>query len=198
MGTAIADKPRQKNQTDPFKLPEWALPITPEVYHRMAEYNLIPDKTELLEGVVAEKMPKSPLHVFITQKLFEFFFRSLPVEYSVRQESPIRIQNSEPEPDIAVVKGGPDDYLNEHPATAEVVIEVSISTEKIDEKKKYIYARAGVSTLVVLYPTEERYEILQDPSDEGYRTLLKRKWGEPVNLQFAETSVNLELPVVEG
>jgi hypothetical protein len=35
---------------------------------------------------------------------------------------------SEPEPDIAIVTGTPQDYRDEHPATAELVIKIADTT----------------------------------------------------------------------
>ena len=41
---------------------EKAVPISVEAYHLLYKQGLISEKTELLEGVVIEKMPKDPIH----------------------------------------------------------------------------------------------------------------------------------------
>lgn len=45
------------------------VPLTVEAYHLLGDSGLIPERVELLEGVVVQKMPKSPLHSRINVKL---------------------------------------------------------------------------------------------------------------------------------
>ena len=54
------------------------------------------------------------------------------------------MEDSEPEPDLAIVRGERADFLTAHPTTAEVIIEVCVSSEAIDRLKLQLYAEAGV------------------------------------------------------
>jgi Uma2 family endonuclease len=52
-------------------------------------------------------------------------------------------RNPEPEPDVAIVAGTPRDYVNAHPSTAILVVEVADSSLRLDRRLKAgLYARA--------------------------------------------------------
>ena len=55
-------------------------------------------------------------------------------------------EESEPEPDIAVVTGGPRDYIESHPTHPDLVVEVALASLALDRgEKASLYARAGVA-----------------------------------------------------
>src|SRR5690349_9249472 len=103
-----------------------ALPFSVEQYHKRGEAGIIPQNTELLRGVILKKMVKSPEHSWLVQRLVDWLRDGLPSGWLVRQEQPLTIEDSEPEPDIAVVRGSAEDFRRGHPRTAALVIEVAI------------------------------------------------------------------------
>ncbi len=52
-----------------------AMPMTVEQYHRLSESGIIPERTELLRGVVLEKMSKSPIHSILVIWLYKWLLR---------------------------------------------------------------------------------------------------------------------------
>ena len=96
-------------------------PLSVNAYHTLGDLGLIPEKTELLYGQVFHKMPKSPFHRFLLMRLLELLQRALPPGLHVQPEQPIRCGDSEPEPDLSVIRGSIGDYATEHPRTAELV-----------------------------------------------------------------------------
>ena len=54
------------------------------------------------------------------------------------------LNDSEPEPDVAVVPGSVEDYRSAHPSTAVLIIEVAVSSEDVDREKAELYASAGI------------------------------------------------------
>ena len=125
-----------------------AMPITVEQYHALFAQGLIPESAELLEGVIIEKMPKSPLHAYILLALLKLLQDVVTAKNHVRPEQPITCRRSEPEPDLAVVVGRAEDYVHAHPQTAEIVIEIAVSSAEIDRRKAAIYAEAGVARIL--------------------------------------------------
>src|SRR4051812_42964970 len=102
--------------------------MTVEEYHRMPEYNANGRRTELIRGIVIEKRPKSPLHATIAARLFQLLLPTVPDGCSARQEAPLTLADSEPQPDVSIVAGGLDDYLRAHPKTALLTAEVTVTT----------------------------------------------------------------------
>src|SRR5258708_10414916 len=110
-------------------------PVTVAQYHQFPEFNENGRRTELIRGVIIEKMSTPPLHSSIAKLLYDHLLTVAPPDYSVRQDQPLTLRDSEPEPDIAVVRGTLQDYRTRHPATAAVVIEIAISSVHLDREK---------------------------------------------------------------
>lgn len=145
-----------------------ALPISVEQYHRLGEAGIIAQNTELLHGVILEKMVKSPEHSWLVQKLVDWLRTNLPAEWIVRQEQPLTFSDSEPEPDVAVVAAEADEFRTRHPRTAALVIEAAIWSEAIDREKSRVYAAAGVSEYWVVLPQSRTVVVYRQPASAGY------------------------------
>ena len=122
-----------------------AVRVSVETYHRMSEAGMVDRKTELVRGVIIEKRSKSPLHFSLLGILSDHFTATLPHGWHVRQEGPLSLADSEPDPDIAVVAGVRSHYLTRHPATAKLVVEINTSNEKLDREMASVYAEAGAA-----------------------------------------------------
>ena len=145
-----------------------ALPLTVEQYHRLSAEGIVPERTELLQGVIIEQMTKSPLHTFLVQRLARWIETAVAAGWFVRKEEPLTLAGSEPEPDIAVVAGCPEDYRTAHPATAALVVEVAIATLGIDRAKADVYAAAGIPEYWIVIPETRAVEIHRRPGPAGY------------------------------
>jgi len=149
-------------------------PLSVAAYHALGEMGLIPEKTELLRGCVFNKMPKSPLHRWVLQRLFQRIQAALArAPYWVQTEQPITIADSEPEPDLAVVAGTNDDYPDNHPTTAELAIEIAVTSHDFDRQKASIYAEAGVKEFWIVLVPERQVEIHRRPEGGAYREVTR-------------------------
>ena len=145
-----------------------ALPISVRQYHLLSEAGIIGQPTELLRGVIIERMTKSPLHTYLVQLLVKWLEAAITTDHHVRKEDPLTLRDSEPEPDVAVVRGTPQHYRVQHPRTADLVIEVAAGTAALDRDKADIYAEAGVLEYWIVIPNERLVEIHRQPSPAGY------------------------------
>ena len=149
-----------------------ALPLTVAQYHHLSAQGIVPERTELLQGVIIECLTKSPLHTFLVQRLARWLEPAVTAARFLRKEEPLTLANSEPEPDIAVVSGCPEDYRTAHPATAAFVVEVAIATLGIDRAKAAVYAAADIPEYWIVIPEAQTVEIFRSPSSSGYGTRL--------------------------
>lgn len=85
------------------------MPFSVERYHELPDPGIMPVKTELLNGVIVEKMTKSPLYTLLAHRLFGRLAIALPTGYQLRKEDPLTLATSEPEPDLAIVPGDGED-----------------------------------------------------------------------------------------
>lgn len=150
----------------PFPLPGahiWPLSVT--AYRALGEAGLIPKNTELLYGIVYKKMSKSPLHSFLVMRLLRLLQSVLPPDCLVRSEQPITCVDSEPEPDISVIRGIESDFRLDHPHTAEFVVEVCVTTHDYDRSKLPAYAIAGVKECWLVLGPEQQVEVFRQPKN---------------------------------
>ena len=147
-------------------------PLSVEEYHRLGEFNGHGKRTELIRGIVIERMSKSPLHFSLAKWLYGTLALMLPAGFVVRQEGPLTLSDSEPEPDIAVVRGGRADFLEAHPTTAELVIEVAVSSPALDRENASLYAEAGVKEYWIVLGGERQVEVYRRPENGRYQETL--------------------------
>jgi Uma2 family endonuclease len=144
----------------------WRLRI--EQYHAIIQAGILTDddSVELLEGWLVFKMPKNPPHRATTRLVRTALENILPAGWYVDSQEPITLSNSEPEPDIVVVRGDTRQYLDRHPGAEDIalIIEVSDTTLQRDRTvKKRIYARAGISIYWIVNLVEEQVEVYSQP-----------------------------------
>jgi len=137
-------------------------------YHRLDEFNEKGRRTELIRGILIEKMSKSPLHAAIAKRLYDLLTRLVPHGFVTRREDPITLADSEPEPDIAVVKGTEAEFFRVHPSTAELIVEIAISSPTLDRQNASLYAEAGVKEYWIVLGNERRVEVYRRPLNGRY------------------------------
>jgi Uma2 family endonuclease len=147
--------------------PIWRMNV--EQYHEMIEAGILTedDPVELLEGLLVEKMSKTPPHVLSTHLTRTSIERLAPASWFVNTHDPITTVDSEPEPDVSVARGYPRQYLARHPLPQDLalVVEVSDSSLQRDRTmKQRIYARAGISVYWIINLIDGRIEVYTDPT----------------------------------
>ena len=150
---------------------DYVHPLSIEAYAALGEMGHLGKNTELLYGVIFTKIPMSPLHASIATRLVNLVWKIVSDEtYLVRSEQPITCtaSGSVPEPDVSVVRGKEADFWESHPMTAELVIEVAVTSEDYDRNKSLAYARAGVKEFWIVLVNEKRVEIRTGPAEQGY------------------------------
>ena len=187
--TAVAEPvPAVSPQTpETPEAPIWRLTV--EQYHRMIDAAILTDgdPVELLEGWLVEKMTKYPSHTLARELVEEALGRLTRAGWFIRSQEPITTIDSEPEPDLFVVRGERRDYRRRHPRPDEValVVEVADSSLRTDRTlKKRVYARAGIVSYWILNIVERQLEAHTDPTGPAdkpdYRHRQVHKAGEEV------------------
>ena len=179
--------------------PAWELRrFTVSEYHRMAEIGVLgeDDHVELLEGWIVYKMTRNPPHDVAVALASKTLMRLLPGGWHVRPQSALTTRDSQPEPDVAVVRGEEREYLERHPAPADVatVIEVadtSLARDRLDKGR--VYARAGVAVYWIINLIEGRIEAYTNPAESdaipSFRTRVNFTRGQTVPLTIGEQTL---------
>ncbi len=138
-------------------------------YERLVALGAFEDeRVELLHGVLVDMSPNKPGHVSPIDRLTMILVPALVGRAIVRVQSPIAAgDESEPEPDLAVVP--PGDYRQEHPAHALLVIEVALSSLNKDRHVKApLYAASGFLEYWIVDVAGQAVEVHAAPADGVY------------------------------
>jgi Uma2 family endonuclease len=159
MSTAFLEIPKFRRRVSP---------ITVEEYHGLSEFNERGRRTELVRGIVIEKMSKSPLHSSIASFLYDLLQPLVPPGYWLRKKEPLTFRDSELEPDISIVPGSRNDYSTRHPSSAALVIEIAVTSPAEDRALAAVYAEAEVAEYWIVFPREWRIEVYRQPASGTY------------------------------
>lgn len=146
-----------------------------EDYHRMITTGILTpaDQVELLEGQIIEMVPQEPPHASTTDEGSDYLRGLLGNRAKVRSQLPITLTpDSEPEPDIAIVRIDPNRYRDRHPVPEDIfwVIEISDTTLSRDRNRKAkIYARAKIDEYWIVDLNQRRVTVYRHPEGEVYR-----------------------------
>jgi Uma2 family endonuclease len=139
---------------------------TRDEYYQMAELGFFRGKrVELIEGEIIEMSPMKSLHmtgISLADEILRAVFLS---GFVIRVQAPLSFSEiTEPEPDIAVVKGKIRDFTEAHPKTAELIVEVSDATIRYDRTKKAaIYAKNKIREYWILNVKNRSLEVYRRP-----------------------------------
>jgi Uma2 family endonuclease len=158
----------------PAPSPEPVFRLSVEQYHQMIDRGVLTedDPVELIEGVLVYKMPKKPKHGVVIRKLVRAIGSLVSTNYFIQIQDPITLRTSEPEPDIAVVRGEIEDYVDQNPGPEDValLIEVSDATIRRDRGTKLrMYARAGIAVYWIVDLASRSVEVYTDPDPRSVK-----------------------------
>lgn len=140
------------------------LPV--EEYFRIAEGL----KTELLRGVIFDKMPKSQLHINFLLILGRLLREQVGNHFEIMSENPLALADSAPEPDLAIID--PVKTLDSPRFTsAHLVVEISVTTKAYDAAKADIYAEANIPVYWQILPVEKTTIVYSQPIAGKYTSV---------------------------
>ncbi len=149
-------------------LAKWSV----DEYHAMIAAGILRDRqVELLAGDIIEMSPETPLHYSTAKRGAKYLETLLAGKAEVRFNGPITLFDSEPEPDIAIVRLPESAYSIRHPRPEDIywVIEVANTSLKKDlETKAAIYAAAEIQEYWVLDLTTHQVTVFRNPQQSRY------------------------------
>ena len=148
--------------------------ITVEEYEVMYEAGVFkPDeRLELINGEILKVAPMNAPHISYVIRLSRIFTERLTKRAIVSTQLPIVInEESEPEPDLSILRWRSDDYFSAKPSAQDVyaIIEVASTSLVYDRRVKLpLYARVGVPEVWIVNVQERELEVYRNPKGEAY------------------------------
>jgi Uma2 family endonuclease len=135
-------------------------------YERLVEIGMFSgERLELLDGLLVVREPQGSAHAAIVAHIGRVLESVFGAGWHARLHAPVALDDdSEPEPDVAMVAGEPRDYVRGHPSMAALVVEVADSSLRLDRRfKSGLYARAGVREYWIANLVDGAVEVHREP-----------------------------------
>lgn len=180
---------RVKSVLEDAAVREMVYPISVEAYHMLASGN---KRTELIQGIIFNKMPKSPLHANTLRLVHKALAELLHPAYELVTENPITLGDSEPEPDILITD--PLKSIHDpHPNFAYLIVEISINTKEYDRAKSKIYAAGKIPVYWNILPEERVTIVYSQPEADRYLSEKRISFSETLTLALPNQQIDLSL-----
>lgn len=135
-------------------------------YERLVELGVFEgERLELLDGLLALREPQGSRHSAAIRAVLDALRAALGHAWQIDSQLPIALDDdSEPEPDVAVVPRDPERYRRGHPGRPVLIVEVAESSYRIDHNyKASLYARAGVAEYWIVDVVRDTVEVHREP-----------------------------------
>jgi len=157
--------------------------FTIEEYYKMGEAGIFEnERVELINGIIYYMSPIGSPHRGCVAHIYEELLLQFRGKFTIAAQDPIRCSdNSEPEPDIAVLDFRKDRYKTQHPNPENVhlLIEVADTTLERDRTLKMnFYAQEGIPEYWIANIPEKQIEIFRHPKNNDYQEKIIVKKGE--------------------
>jgi Uma2 family endonuclease len=132
------------------------------------------EQVELIKGRIVVKMGQGPKHAISAEKSRRPIERLVPAGWHSRVERPVRIpaQDSEPVPDLAIVRGDVEDYDDDegHPEPEDIglIVEVAKSSVQADREQAVIFGAAGIPAYWIINLPDRQLEVYAGPVAGAY------------------------------
>ncbi len=141
-------------------------------YEQMIEHGILTEnaRVELIRGEIIEKMAIGDPHAACVKRLNRLLGLAFGSRSLISVHDPIRLIDSEPEPDAALLLPRDDFYFSGKPPPKDIllVIEVSDSSLEYDRQVKLpMYAEAGIAEFWIVNLEDECLEVYRQPTADG-------------------------------
>lgn len=156
-------------------------------YHEMIRDGILTenDRCELIRGKLVAKMTIGDDHAACVDRLNWLLNRVQTNDIRVRIRNPVFCRDSEPEPDVSLVRLVNGKPLHKKPQAADIllVIEVADTSYEFDKAEKLpLYAENGIPEAWIVDLRTKAIEIYREPCGNSYRQAARLIGEQPVSI----------------
>ncbi len=161
--------------------------FTVEEYHRMGEAGILPEdsRIELIAGDIVVREPIGTYHAGAVNRLTRLWTSILGDKAVVQVQNPVELaeEDTELQPDVALLRPRADFYATRHPVAADVLLLIEVADTSLPRDRRVkipLYARTGIREVWLVDLTSDRIEVYCDPTRSGYGQVRAVGRGESV------------------
>lgn len=166
-------------------------------YHKAIEAGIFDDQSvELLQGEIVLMTPEREPHAYYSTEVADYLRKLLGERVKIRDAKPITLpNNSEPEPDLAIVKPLGKVYLEHHPYPEDIFWLIEFSQASLSKdlgEKKNIYAEAGIREYWVVNLQDLYLKVFRDLVNHSFTSELTLTTGKIACLAFPHIQIEVQ------
>ena len=173
--------------------------FTVKEFHHMGEAGILTedDRVELIDGEIVHMTPIGSRHAACVKRFIRLLTTAVGDRAIVAAQDPVVLgPDSEPQPDVALLRPRPDFYAGGHPGPEDVwlLVEVTDTTAPFDRTVKVpLYARAGIPEVWLVDLAAQSVEVYRRPSASGYAEVQRLTRGHRLTCgAFPDRSVTVD------
>jgi Uma2 family endonuclease len=128
------------------------------------------DRVELVRGEIVPKIAIGPRHSTCVKGLNLLLTQRAAGRAIVGIQDPVRLPDSEPEPDISLVRPPKERYRTGHPQPTDIFLIVEVADSSLDDDRNIIrplYAQSGIPELWIVNLRADCLEVYRGPQPDG-------------------------------
>jgi Uma2 family endonuclease len=162
--STIAEAPLEQKAEQ--TLPVFRFTLTE--FHRLLKSGVLSNtnRLELVEGVLVRQMTHNPPHATAVDLAQGLLRPLLTPDWHLREQKPVTLTDSEPEPDVGVVRGTARRYARAHPQPKDIALLVEVADSTLAEDrtvKVRVYARARIPVYWIINLIDRCVEVYTQP-----------------------------------
>ena len=176
----VAPPPRRAQFPEPPRVYRFSV----DQYHQMIAADILGEnvRVELLDGWIIEKMTHNPPHDATISLARRCIDQQLPMDWMLRIQSAITLEASEPEPDVAVVRGPERRYVLAHPKPGDIAQLTEVADNSLADDRLFkgpLYAAARIPIYWIINLIDRQVEVYTQPRNgKTPRYARRRDYGE--------------------
>lgn len=177
--------------------------FTVEQYQKMVESGIIAEgeRVELIRGEIIQMAAIGRRHAASVNRLVRLFSQVIGDRAIISPQNPVQLDNnSEPQPDIALLHPRSDFYEAGHPQPQDIflLVEVADTTVEADREIKIpLYAEPGIIEVWLVDINAQCVEVYRQPTPTGYQSIQKLHRGQTLAIQ-AFLDINITIDQILG
>jgi Uma2 family endonuclease len=162
--------------------------ITVDEYEQMIESGILTEKDRvvLIRGEIVPKMPIGTPHSACVKRLNDLFGSKKADRFLLGVQDPIRLPDSEPEPDLTLLRRREDFYASGHPRPDDIFLVIEVADSSLEDDKEVmrpLYAESGIEEYWIVNLRDQYLEVYRQPQPDGsYREVHILRRGERVEV----------------
>lgn len=141
-------------------------------YERMCRHGILTedDRVELIRGEIVEKTNIGERHAACVNRLTRLLTVAVGERAQVSVQNPVRLLDSEPEPDLALLRPRDDFYASVRPGAGDLLLVVEVADSTLDADRQIkgpLYAEAGVAEFWLVNLIDDTLELRRGPCIDG-------------------------------